>query len=77
LKFNIANTRPAKPVAYKINPTMNALELIFKGVRIIRIRQARENTLPMIVKTLCFLLQPDLSNSRATTSLGKTSSRRP
>ena len=40
-------------------------------------RQARENTLPMIRKTLCFTLQPDLLISRDTTSLGKISSREP
>jgi hypothetical protein len=64
-------------MAYRINPTINALELIFKGVRMIKIRHARENNLPMIVKTLCFTLQPDLSNSRDTTFLGKISSKKP
>jgi hypothetical protein len=43
----------------------------------IKIRQARENTLPRIKKTLCLTLQPDLLNRRDTTSLGKISRREP
>ena len=64
-------------MAYRINPKMKVLELIFRGVRMIRIKQARENTLPVINRNRCFTLQPDLSNSLDTTALGKTNSRVP
>jgi hypothetical protein len=77
LKLNIAVMRPTKPRIYGIVPMMKALEPIFNGVRIIRTKQARENNFPITVKVLCFFSQPDLSNSLATTSLGKTISKRP
>ena len=46
-------------------------------MRAIKTRQTTENSLPAILKALCLLSQPDLSNSRDTTDLGKIRRRKP
>lgn len=56
---------------------MKTFDPIFNVVKIIRTKQTRANNSPITVKAICVLLQPDLSKSLATTSLGKALSKIP
>ena len=69
LKLIVAILIPIKPTENNIVPTINSMEPILSGVKIIKIKLMRVNNFPTTVKALCSLVQFFLSRSLVDASL--------